>query len=122
MYFVNLSTITRIESNLFFVIESSDFGNFVIKSIIIEFYSFSDILVNLIYPYNKIFNYFILLTNNTVTDIRCNLFLKFEKNIIFSDKFNRLYDIRIFLKRVIIIVSDNIIDYFIWHVDFFFII
>ena len=53
MYFINLSTITRIESNLFFVVKSSDFGNFVIKSIIIEFYNFTDILVNLIYPYDK---------------------------------------------------------------------
>ena len=53
MYFVNLLIITRIISNLFFVVESSDFGNFVIKSIITEFYSFSNTLVNLIYPYNK---------------------------------------------------------------------
>ena len=53
MYFINLSITTRIESNLFFVIESSDFGNFVIKSIMIEFYSFSNILINLIYPYGK---------------------------------------------------------------------
>ena len=53
MYFVNLSTITRIESNLFFVVEFSDFNNFVIKFIIIKFYNFSNILVNLIYPYDK---------------------------------------------------------------------
>ena len=53
MYFVNLSTITRIESNLSFVIEFSDFGNFMIKSIVIEFYSFINILVNLIYSYDK---------------------------------------------------------------------
>ena len=53
MYFVNLSIIIRIESNLFFVIESSDLGNFVIKFIIIEFYSFTGILVNLIYSYDK---------------------------------------------------------------------
>ena len=53
MYFVNLSTITRIESNLSFVIESLDFGNFVIKSIVIEFYSFINILVNLIYSYGE---------------------------------------------------------------------
>ena len=53
MYFVNLSIITRIESNLFFIIESSDFNNFVIKFIIIESYSFTDILVNLIYSYDK---------------------------------------------------------------------
>ena len=53
MYFINLSTITRIESNLFFVVESSDFGNFVIKSIVIEFYSFTGILINLIYSYDK---------------------------------------------------------------------
>ena len=31
----------------------------------------------------------------------------------FSDKLNRFRDTRIFLKRVIIIVSDNIIDYLI---------
>ena len=53
MYFVNLSTITRIESNLFFVIEFSDFNNFVIKSIVIEFYNFINILINLIYSYDK---------------------------------------------------------------------
>ena len=53
MYFVNLSTITRIESNLFFVIEFFDLSNFVIKSIVIEFYSFINILINLIYPYSK---------------------------------------------------------------------
>ena len=53
MYFVNLSTITRIESNLFFVVKSSDFGNFVIKSIVIKFYSFTGILINLIYSYGK---------------------------------------------------------------------
>ena len=53
MYFVNLSIITRIKSNLFFVIKSSDFNNFVIKSIIIEFYSLVNILINLIYLYNK---------------------------------------------------------------------
>ena len=53
MYFVNLSTITRIESNLFFVVESSDLGNLVIKSIVIKSYNFINILVNLIYPYGK---------------------------------------------------------------------
>ena len=53
MYFVNLSTITRIESNLFFVVEFSDLGNFVIKFIIIKFYSFVGISVNIIYLYNK---------------------------------------------------------------------
>ena len=53
MYFINLLTITRIESNLFFVIKSSDFNNFVIKSIVIEFYSFTGTLINLIYLYNK---------------------------------------------------------------------
>ena len=53
MYFINLSTITKIESNLSFVIESFNFNNFVIKSIVIEFYSFINILINLIYPYNK---------------------------------------------------------------------
>ena len=53
MYFVNLSTITRIISNLFFVIRFSDFGNFVIKSIITESYSFFNTLINLIYLYNK---------------------------------------------------------------------
>ena len=58
-------------------------------------------------------NYFILLINNTVTDIRCNLFFKFKKDIIFSDKFNYFRDTRIFLKRIIIIISDNIIDYLI---------
>ena len=53
MYFVNLSIITRIISNLFFVIRFSDFGNFVIKSIITESYNFFSILVNLIYLYGK---------------------------------------------------------------------
>ena len=53
MYFVNLSIITRIESNLSFVIESSDFDNFVIKSIITEFYNLINISINLIYPYDK---------------------------------------------------------------------
>ena len=53
MYFVNLLIITRIISNLSFVIRSSDFGNFVIKSIITESYNFSGILINLIYPYDK---------------------------------------------------------------------
>ena len=53
MYFVNLSTITRIASNLFFVVESFNFNNFVIKFIIIKSYNFTDILINLIYPYDK---------------------------------------------------------------------
>ena len=53
MYFVNLSTITKIKSNLSFVIKSFNLKNFVIKSIIIKFYSFVDISVNLIYLYNK---------------------------------------------------------------------
>ena len=53
MYFVNLLIITKIISNLFFVIKFSDFGNFVIKFIITESYSFSGTLVNLIYLYNK---------------------------------------------------------------------
>ena len=53
MYFINLSTITRIESNLSFIIKSSDFGNFVIKFIVIESYNFSNTLVNLIYLYDK---------------------------------------------------------------------
>ena len=53
MYFINLSIITRIELNLSFIIEFSNLGNFVIKSIVIEFYSFTNILVNLIYPYDK---------------------------------------------------------------------
>ena len=53
MYFINLSTITRIESNLFFVIKFSDLSNFVIKSIVIESYSFINILVNLIYLYGE---------------------------------------------------------------------
>ena len=53
MYFINLSTITRIESNLSFIIESSDFSNFVIKSIVIEFYNFTGILINLIYSYGE---------------------------------------------------------------------
>ena len=53
MYFVNLSTITRIESNLFFVVKSFNFGNFIIKSIVTEFYNFAGTLVNLIYLYDK---------------------------------------------------------------------
>ena len=53
MYFVNLSTITRIKSNLFFVIEFFDFSNFVIKSIVTESYNFINTLINLIYSYNK---------------------------------------------------------------------
>ena len=58
-------------------------------------------------------SYFILLINNIITDIRCNLFFKFKKNIISSDKFNRFRDTRISLKRVVIIVSNNIINYLI---------
>ena len=53
MYFVNLSTITRIESNLFFVVKFFDFGNFVMKSIVTESYNFDNILINLIYSYDK---------------------------------------------------------------------
>ena len=53
MYFVNLSTITKIESNLSFIINSSDYSNFVIKSIITEFYSLSGTLINLIYLYSE---------------------------------------------------------------------
>ena len=53
MYFVNLSTITKIESNLSFIIEFSDFGNFVIKFIVTESYNLSGTLVNLIYLYNE---------------------------------------------------------------------
>ena len=53
MYFVNLSTITRIELNLFFVIKSSNLGNFIIKSIVIESYNLTNILINLIYSYDK---------------------------------------------------------------------
>ena len=53
MYFVSLSIITRIILNLFFIIKSFDFGSFVIKFIIIEFYNFFNTLVNLIYLYNK---------------------------------------------------------------------
>ena len=53
MYFVNLSTITKIESNLSFVIKFFDLGNFVIKFIVTEFYSFVGTLINLIYLYNK---------------------------------------------------------------------
>ena len=53
MYFINLSIITRIKSNLFFIVKSSDFNNFVIKSIVIESYNFINILINLIYPYGK---------------------------------------------------------------------
>ena len=53
MYFVNLSIITKIKSNLFFVIEFSDFNSFVIKFIIIESYNLSNILANLIYLYSE---------------------------------------------------------------------
>ena len=53
MYFINLSIITRIKSNLFFVVKSSDFNNFVIKFIVIKSYNFTNILINLIYPYNE---------------------------------------------------------------------
>ena len=53
MYFVNLSIITKIISNLFLIIGSSDFDSFVIKFIIIEFYSFFGTIVNLIYLYSK---------------------------------------------------------------------
>ena len=53
MYFVNLSTITRIESNLSFIIGSFNLENLIIKFIITEFYSFVNILINLIYLYNK---------------------------------------------------------------------
>ena len=53
MYFVNLLIITRIESNLFFVIKSFDFNNFIIKFIVIESHGLSDILINLIYLYSE---------------------------------------------------------------------
>ena len=53
MYFVNLLIITRIISNLFLIIKSSDFGSFVIKFIVTESYSFFGTVVNLIYLYNK---------------------------------------------------------------------
>ena len=53
MYFVNLSIITKIESNLSFIIKFSDFNNFVIKFITIKSYNFINILVNLIYSYDK---------------------------------------------------------------------
>ena len=53
MYFVNLSIITRIESNLFFVVKFFNFNNFIIKFIVIESYSFAETLINLIYLYNK---------------------------------------------------------------------
>ena len=53
MYFVNLLIITKIKSNLSFIIEFSNFDNFIIKSIIIESYSLFNILVNLIYLYDK---------------------------------------------------------------------
>ena len=53
MYFVNLLIIIKIELNLFFIVESSNLGNFIIKSIIIKFYNFVDILINLIYLYDK---------------------------------------------------------------------
>ena len=53
MYFVNLSTTTKIKLNVFFVIRFSDFGNFVIKSIVIESYNLVNTLTNLIYLYNK---------------------------------------------------------------------
>ena len=53
MYFVNLSIITRIESNLFFIIRFSDLNNLIIKSIVTESYSFINILINLIYSYGK---------------------------------------------------------------------
>ena len=53
MYFVNLLIIIKIVSNLFFVVEFFDFGNFVIKFIVTESYNFSGTLVNLIYLYGK---------------------------------------------------------------------
>ena len=53
MYFVSLSTTTKIKSNIFFVVEFSDFNNFIIKFIVIKFYSFISTLINLIYLYNK---------------------------------------------------------------------
>ena len=56
-------------------------------------------------------SHFILLINNIVIDIYCNTFFKFREDVISSNKFNYFNNIRIFLKRVIIIVSDNIIDY-----------
>ena len=49
MYFVNLSTIIKIELNLFFIIGSFNLNNLIIKSIVIKFYSFINILINLIY-------------------------------------------------------------------------
>ena len=59
----------------------------------------------------RVFNYFILLINNTVTDIYYNIFFKFKEGVISSDKFNYFDNTRISLERVIIIVSNNIIDY-----------
>ena len=53
MYFVNLSTTTRIKLNIFFVIKFSDLNNFVIKSIVIKFYNLINTLINLINLYNK---------------------------------------------------------------------
>ena len=56
-------------------------------------------------------NHFVLLINNIITDIYYNTFFKFGEGVIFSDKFNYFGNTRIFLERIIIIISDNIIDY-----------
>ena len=53
MYFISLSTITKIKLNIFFVIKFFNFNNFVIKSIVTEFYNLVNTLINLIYLYNK---------------------------------------------------------------------
>ena len=53
MYFVSLSTITKIKSNIFFVIEFFNLNNFIIKSIVIESYNLISILINLIYLYDE---------------------------------------------------------------------
>ena len=53
MYFVNLLIITKIESNLFFIIKSFNFNSFIIKFIVIKSYNLFGILINLIYLYNE---------------------------------------------------------------------
>ena len=53
MYFVSLSITTNIKLNISFVIKFFNFNNFVIKSIVTKSYNLINILVNLIYLYNK---------------------------------------------------------------------
>ena len=53
MYFVSLSTITKIKLNISLIVGFFNLGNFVIKSIITDFYNLVGTVVNLIYLYDE---------------------------------------------------------------------